>query len=510
MSRSTVSRLTASAGAALAALAIAGASATGPNDAGASPAVSVRVVGNHLVDAAGDTIQLRGVDRSGSEFACTGDTGTDGWSILDTPDEVTDQQSIDAMASWDVNAVRIPLNEDCWLGINGVPSAYSGVHYRDAIFGFVQLLHTAGMAAILDLHYNAPGGQLSDSTDGPYGIGQQTMADASHAPTFWKSVATRFAADPGVIFDLYNEPFDISWPCLRDGGCNAPAIGGNPGGWPIAGMQSLVDAVRSAGATQPIMVAGVNYTNDLSQWLSHEPTDTLSPPQLIASFHAYDGEACDDDACWDSSVAPVAAQVPVVTGEFGPGSCDGTFVDDYMDWADAHGVSYLAWTWGSTADGWDCGNSPALLLTDDGTPDAYGAAVEAHYRAVASSPGPPGAPTGVSAGAGDGEATVTFAPPASDGGAPITSYTVTASPGGAAWTGSGSPVIVGGLIDGTSYTFTVTAANSAGPGGPSVPSAPVVPSGGPRRAPPPPATGPRPAVPSLPVPAGARPAPPGQ
>ena len=43
---------------------------------------------------------------------------------------------------------------------------------------------------------------------------------------------------------------------------------------------------------------------------------------------------------------------------------------------------------------------------------------------------PPDPPTGVAATAGDGQATITWSAPASDGGSPITSYTVTASPGG--------------------------------------------------------------------------------
>ncbi|WP_193752879.1 Ig-like domain-containing protein, partial [Aureimonas ureilytica] len=74
----------------------------------------------------------------------------------------------------------------------------------------------------------------------------------------------------------------------------------------------------------------------------------------------------------------------------------------------------------------------------------------------------PGAPTIGSASAGDAQASVTFTPPASNGGAAITSYTVTSTPGGLAATGASSPITVAGLTNGTSYTFTVTATNSAG------------------------------------------------
>jgi hypothetical protein len=91
---------------------------------------------------------------------------------------------------------------------------------------------------------------------------------------------------------------------------------------------------------------------------------------------------------------------------------------------------------------------------------------------------PPGAPVGVSAGAADGQATVSFDAPASNGGAQITSYTVTSSPGGLTAAGAGSPITVTGLANGTTYTFTVTATNSAGTGPTSAASNPVAPSAG--------------------------------
>ncbi|WP_182667737.1 putative Ig domain-containing protein [Marilutibacter penaei] len=78
--------------------------------------------------------------------------------------------------------------------------------------------------------------------------------------------------------------------------------------------------------------------------------------------------------------------------------------------------------------------------------------------------------------AGDGEATVTFTPPASNGGAAITSYTVISSPGAILATGAGSPLTVTGLTNGETYTFTVQASNSAGNGLASAASNAVTPS----------------------------------
>ncbi|MEJ2682858.1 MAG: fibronectin type III domain-containing protein [Candidatus Sulfobium sp.] len=87
----------------------------------------------------------------------------------------------------------------------------------------------------------------------------------------------------------------------------------------------------------------------------------------------------------------------------------------------------------------------------------------------------PGPPTGVTATAGDAQAWVSFTPP-SYGGTGITYYTVTSNPYGVTATGPASPINITGLLNGTAYTFTVTATNAAGTGPPSDPSNSVTPN----------------------------------
>lgn len=87
----------------------------------------------------------------------------------------------------------------------------------------------------------------------------------------------------------------------------------------------------------------------------------------------------------------------------------------------------------------------------------------------------PGFPTNVTATAGDQRATVRWSAPDTDGGSPVTSYTVTATPGGATCETGTNACVVTGLTNGVSYTFRVAATNAAGSSAPSEASNAVVP-----------------------------------
>jgi endoglucanase len=345
----------------------------------------LHVVGNRIMDAAGDALVLRGVNRSGTEYECVNGAG-----IFDGP---SDEASIVAMTTWNINAVRVPLNESCWLGINGVSPALSGEKYRDAILLYVNLLHKYHLTPILELHWTAAGTDLAKDT-------QQPMPDADHAPAFWSGVASAFLDDTGVVFELFNEPFpdsnhdtDKAWACWRDG-CVAdtagPAAATSPT-FQAVGMQDLVTAVRATGATQLILLGGVEYSNELSQWQSHAPTDSLN--NFAPAWHIYNYNGCRDATCWSSVLTDSMAlgtQFPIVVTEIGEDDCQATFIDPLMGLLDAHGNGYLAWSWNSN--GRPCApagpggaGSPYQLIKDyaSGTPNSdYAQGFMDHLAAV--------------------------------------------------------------------------------------------------------------------------------
>lgn len=346
-------------------------SSTSTTSATGSTRLSVSVAGNRLIDASGAPVRLLGVNRSGTQYACV-----EGWGIFDGP---ADQASVDAIRAWGTNAVRVSLNEQCWLGINGLPTSTTADSYRKAVTGFVDLLNHSGLYVVLDLHWNGPG--TTKASD------QLPMADRDHAPAFWASVAATFKDHPAVLFDLYNEPFpdsnhdtDAAWKCVRDGG-TCPGVT-----FTAAGSQEMLDAVRGAGAKNVVLVGGPQYAGTLTQWTTYRPRDPAG--QLAASVHIYyntpgdpEWSPCYLSDCWTKTIEPLSATTPVVIGEVGEHDCASGLVAPLLSWADSHGLSYLGWSWITGK----CAEEPALISNYDGTPTAYGAGLREHLLEQSSS-----------------------------------------------------------------------------------------------------------------------------
>jgi hypothetical protein len=350
-------------------------------DAAVPAMTGLHVVGNKLLNGADQEVRLLGVNRNSTEFVCRA-TGLGDGFILGP----TDDAAVQAKLDWGINTVRIPVAEDCWFDRRNVPDGQGGAAYRTSLRRWVDELTSHGLAVVLDYHWI---GSMPRDTKC-----KKKFVVSCRASRFWTEVATEYSGYSNVVFDVYNEvttdrrasggseTFD--WECWRDGGAVCAAD-------PIlikkaVGMQSLISTIRSVGARNPVLVGGVRYAGTFNRWLEYAPDDPID--QVIASIHIYRYSGGDTDCasiqCFDAEIAPVAASYPVVIGEFGEEDCQSGFVETLMDWADAHGVGYLAWGWRvyEPQDGPTCSDL-SVISSYDGTPTNYGAAVRANLRQLA-------------------------------------------------------------------------------------------------------------------------------
>ncbi len=361
--------------------------------AGTNPGVmSISISGNQFIDASGNVVHLQGVNLSGLEF-----TAIQGWDPADPTGGNFGQPNNpkwSAIQAWKANIVRIPLNESSWLGltctdIDGFTrQADPGNNYQAAVANMVSQANAAGMYAILDLHWAAPG------TTCP--MGQAQMADADHSLDFWTQVATAYKNNPAVMFDLFNEPF-IShfsgdpWSYIMSGANGSfsgfPAYGKSGDqqtintAWNVASYQQMIDAVRATGAANIVLIGSLSYTADLSGWLSHMPRDPQG--QIAATWHPYPtyGAAFGTPQYAQPGFAPqvftevrniMAAGIPVLATETGDQDTVGTpgapLVETITQFVDANSIGLLGWTW----DVWT-GPNDVLIKDVNGTPtDGYG------------------------------------------------------------------------------------------------------------------------------------------
>jgi endoglucanase len=386
------------------ALSCTGAGGTGTGSASltvnAAAGFALAVQGNKLVDGSGHTVQLRGANISGLES-----TAIQGWDPSDPWGDsgFAGGPQWSTLKAWDINVVRLPLNEASWLALTTYNhdgssiQADPGQNYQATVIKAVQDATAAGLYVILDLHWSGPNvpvpGQPAPVPQTPFEAngGQNPMADADHSVAFWTSVAMTFKGNPAVAFELYNEPYfywitdsEAEWGVLLNGGTITQYVtGANPYtvgyDWQAVGMQQLLNAVRATGATNVVITGGVDWCGDLQDWLANMPADPLH--QLAASWHAYplsdtvgdpNATVPTDGVAEYGYVKTIAATVPVVITETGDHSANGTvgspFDSIVLPWADSNGVSYLGWTW----DPW--GASDFDLIKDtSGTPtDGFG------------------------------------------------------------------------------------------------------------------------------------------
>jgi hypothetical protein len=354
-----------------------------------SPFSPLHVSGNQLENQSNIPVFMHGMNRAGTEYSCSSGTGFfDGTGSNFTEEDA----QITAMAAWGINAEMITLNEDCWLGINGVSAGYSDSNgapvpgcsasqcpYANAIENLVQTDEANGIYPVISLFALAPGATKSTTHD--------TLLDNDHAPLFWEEVANFFRNDPYVVFRPEQEPTlgngsESDWQCWSQGDVSystssdnppptAPTSTGSPdmcqskglSTYQTVGMQSAVNIIRGAGATNIIMLPGLGYANMWACGPTTAPsmcgaldassppvTDPHSPAQLMGEADVYPtGNTCGNITCYNDTYLPIAQSMPFVAGETAENPAGGyaptTAVDTFLSWIDSHANGYFPYAW---------------------------------------------------------------------------------------------------------------------------------------------------------------------
>ncbi len=299
----------------------------------------LHIEGTKIIDASGHLVLLRGAQIE-SPF-----NYIKSWSNTKKINAVLNQSVFDAMAKeWKMNVLRLPISN--WI------YAQYPTDYLSKLDQVVQEANAAGLYVVLDLHDNIKAGA-------PYP--KAATLPKTEDVAFWKIIAAHYKNNPMILYDLYNEPQEPDWQTWLHGG-------GQIGGATIVGFQDLVDAVRSTGARQIIVLEagsagkGKNNGNGDGALTAEEGgwstlgNMRINDNNIIYSLHEYQGIGAtpqQQDAKW----GPILNHYPLYYGEwaFLPNSytaaqCKGVShdaapqaVSTFLNYAQSRNASWSAW-----------------------------------------------------------------------------------------------------------------------------------------------------------------------
>lgn len=197
------------------------------------------------------------------------------------------------------NVVRFQVSE---FGLDPSSALYDPGYAAEVAQG-VELARAAGLDVIVSLQ-----------SQGPAGIAPRCPLPDAGAAADWNELAAMFAADHGVMFELYNEPAvpatRAGWALWRDGGTVATGYGTCI----AVGMQALIDEIRGAGASNVIIVPGLAGEVTLAGMGGLADPADPADPQLAYGVHY--PNLTQQSTAWDRQFGNAAARVPVIVTEW--------------------------------------------------------------------------------------------------------------------------------------------------------------------------------------------------
>jgi hypothetical protein len=315
-----------------------------------SSSATLKVVGNRVENGQGQHFIYYGISvfgglQDGSVFSDW--FGTQGSSLA----------QIEAAPYWHANTVRIQVSE---AGLFGQPTPGFGVSlsYLSALCRQVQLARAENMQVVINDQTEFQGYVERDPT-------LRTIA-------FWRVVGSIYANDPGVSFDVFNEPrllLPSSGVLIPESTPGAPTSsaavdldaastamwrlwqrGGTIDGVYYAGMQALVTAIRAMGVRNVIWLEGPDYGGTLSR-LSEFP---ITGSNLVYATHhvPFGRTVAASERLWRADFGYVSSRYAIVDGEWAQFASPKTecrpsaytIAPAYLGYLHAHGVGLVAWS----------------------------------------------------------------------------------------------------------------------------------------------------------------------
>jgi hypothetical protein len=302
----------------------------------ATPATAVTwSVSGNQIKRNGTAYKIRGLVRPSMEWDCAGFAIT--------------REDIKRMKTWKPNAIRLGVMDTLWNGAATGGATCNGGAYQKEVKRVVNWILQEGMDVILDLHYVG---------------GTPSAANA----TFWGTISNDlFFKDGRIIYELYNEPTaDIG--TLRT--------------W----MNSTIATIRGNGAKNLILVSGVDYSYDISGYVTTPVTDSANTVAYVTHPYIFKPTGGDTNAFLNP-----AKTLPVVATEFGdanvttightidPTQCNASIYSTYISTFETAGMSWTSWAW--IVDEWGCG-FPQLISDYSGAPNAIGTPVKSSLTSL--------------------------------------------------------------------------------------------------------------------------------
>jgi len=280
---------------------------------------------NCIVEAgSGKPVLLRGVNRSGLEWAEPNDEG------FCSAAGISRAEIEFIVNGWNCNIIRLPFNQD-WA-MNG-RRGHGAEEYLSDIDRVVRWASRVGAYVLLDLQWL--------DADRPFGGHRNFVAPLPNLRSVevWELLASHYHDEPAVLYDLFNEPHDClpddPYPLVREDGALYPMTHRRVtmAEWQPWALR-LIDVIRLANRDAVVFVSGINWGYDLRGM-------PLNRANLVYSTHVYNNK----DVNWEDAFGNLATRVPVFAAEWGGQEEDQEWGRSLADYFDQLGMGWTAWSW---------------------------------------------------------------------------------------------------------------------------------------------------------------------